>query len=961
MRSLWGGGRAALRLARRDAARHRLRTTLATILVALPIAALVAGTALLGSAPPSRDLALATIPDKAQAVITATAITRGNAPIPQLPEGAPGPWIDDLEQVPAGEADIQDLLSPDNRLVEYWNVPQLLVTTGIPLTPGEGAAAGAGIRVDTNLAGIATTQMQEADGEGLGLLLPPLATGLAPSDATEIVVTTSLAERLELEVGDDIAVVAPPSTGWYSSDGRINDVVQNVQRGYRVSGIAKDDTSRVWARDGWISHMVAADPAGVDGHWLIVGDDPVTWTQATSLNELQAFAVSRHVLTNYPTASELYPVQVDTNAVLLQIAGIILTGALGTALVLMLVTPAFAVSTDQSRRTLGLAAATGATPADLRRIVNAQGVVIGAAGGILGAALGIVLAFLADGWIPQDRDLASSFPWWIVPTGITIAVVLGIITTLIPATSAARLQPVDALKDRPTPRQQRKVGRGRLAAIAGSAALLAAVGTGASSLRGVNPTSEYTTPGTVPVSAALATILLVATVLLAATGILLLVRAAPSLGARLARSAPVALRLAVRDASEHRSRFVPAATAVLVTVCVASYLIVVTGSTTMNDRDRTGEIVHGGRLVLGTEVPIGNEIDRLVLTDTIAALELTLPISGHEPIYSASIRTDDSLRLGVVQPLDRTCPTSSYPDTFSSTRIDVPLVCVDDSRDYSPGLSVPWWGGTDVGIMDAAALRATGLNGAAEAAAVLDDGGVIVNNAARLSTDGTVRVALSTDPLPDENNAQRFIELPGAFVRGFAFAATVSPATATTLGVTDREYVGEIVTADPELTPAQLTEARTVISEHTSLVRMTQPNSYRDWGRDSALIPLALLATLAVVASAISLLLAKTQSRRDVTTMLAVGASPRFLRRFALGQAMVVLAAGLPSGFIAGITLGNYQIAWNRATGIGGAWLETVPLWGLQAGLGLTIIATSLLAVLLIGRLPSAQIARTID
>ena len=116
-----------------------------------------------------------------------------------------------------------------------------------------------------------------------------------------------------------------------------------------------------------------------------------------------------------------------------------------------------------------------------------------------------------------------------------------------------------------------------------------------------------------------------------------------------------------------------------------------------------------------------------------------------------------------------------------------------------------------------------------------------------------------------------------------------------------------------------------------------------------------------VAASAISLLLAKTQSRSDVTTMLAVGATKRFLRRFTLSQAMVLLAAGVPLGFVAGIALGTYQIAWNRATGIGGAWIETVPLWGLQAGLGLTIIGASVLAVLVIGRPTNARITRTID
>ena len=83
--------RPVLRLARRDARRHLARTVLASLLIALPIAALVAFAGLTGSGTPTRDQALASIPDGVQAVVTATTVPRDSPPFAQLPEGPTWP------------------------------------------------------------------------------------------------------------------------------------------------------------------------------------------------------------------------------------------------------------------------------------------------------------------------------------------------------------------------------------------------------------------------------------------------------------------------------------------------------------------------------------------------------------------------------------------------------------------------------------------------------------------------------------------------------------------------------------------------------------------------------------------------------------------------------------------------------------------------------------------------------
>lgn len=959
--------RPALRLARRDAALHRARTILATLLIALPMIALVSGFALTQSTLPARDAALASIPGGAQAVVTATAVTRTGTPFPQAPEGAPGPWMDDTSQIPATQDELAAALPPGDRLLPFWNSPQLIATTGLTLAPGEQAKAGSSVTSvgGLDLAGVSTSTLQEAGAEAMAILLPKPIAGAAPSTESEVAITSALADRLNVKVGAVVAWVAPPFNGLISSDGRVGQVIQDSQRSYRVSGIVDGKAQKAWALEGWISRMVTADPAGVDGHWIVAGDEPVTWDSAKAINPLQAFAVSRHVLTNYPSAGELYPVHVDPKQVLLGAMTIALASTISALLVFFLVTPAFAVSAEQSRRTLGLASAAGATPSDLRRIILAQGIVVGAAGGLVGSVLGVATALIAGPLILPERDLLAHFPWWIVAISLGIAVVLGALAAVFPARTASRLHPVDAVKDRPTGRL-RGHRRGATALrllgdLVGPAALLAAGVFGAWSLRlSALVAPDHTVPGSIPPSASGLATLFALTLLLAVTGLLLCARSMTTLGARLAGRAPATLRFALRDASDHRSRFVPAATAVLIAVAAASYFAVIAGSTTANEHDRTGQMAEGERIVLGAQVPVTESFDRLVIDDAIHTLSEQLPVNGHEPIYSIPAK-GGSVYLGAVPPANSTCPKGQAPDVASSIRVEAPLHCTDYERSYSPGLSVPWWGGLNTYVMGGDALRASGFPSSAEAATVLDEGGVVVNNAAFIGENGMVRVAISDQILPDESNAQRIVELPGRFVRGLAPMLTVSPSTAQSLGVPALEYLGEIVTTSSELSPAELDSARQLVEQHTTLVWFGQPMFRYPWGGVGQLILIGLLVLLAVAATTISLLLARTQSVRDFTTMHAVGAAPRFLRRVALTQAVVVISAGLPLGLIAGIALGTYQIAWNRAAQIGGAWLETAPLWGIQAALAASVVGVGLTAALLVTRPPRNLMRRAID
>ena len=107
----------------------------------------------------------------------------------------------------------------------------------------------------------------------------------------------------------------------------------------------------------------------------------------------------------------------------------------------------------ERRREIGILKALGAADRDIRRLFFAEAGVMGLAGGILGVALGWLigsaLTFGTNAYLRRQElppiDL-SSIPWWMVAGAIGFSIAVSLAAGIYPASRAAKLNPVEALR-----------------------------------------------------------------------------------------------------------------------------------------------------------------------------------------------------------------------------------------------------------------------------------------------------------------------------------------------------------------------------------------------------------------------------------------------------------------------------------------------------------------------------------
>jgi putative ABC transport system permease protein len=247
------------------------------------------------------------------------------------------------------------------------------------------------------------------------------------------------------------------------------------------------------------------------------------------------------------SAAQINPINPETLSL------VVLT--IGMLLIALVAAGGFTVLAQRRQRSLGMLASIGATRENVSLVVRANGLVVGALGALIGTVVGLVVWFAYRPSLEQSSHHligVLALPWVVIAAAIVLAIVATYLAASRPARSITRLSVVAALSGRPAPPQQvhRSALPGIVFLVVAFLLLGYSGGTG-------NGTGSGGSPELVlGIVALMPAIILLAPFLLVGLG-------------RLARFAPVAVRLALRDLARYRARSASALAAIGLGVMIA--------------------------------------------------------------------------------------------------------------------------------------------------------------------------------------------------------------------------------------------------------------------------------------------------------------------------------------------------------------------------------------------------------
>ncbi|MEH0840842.1 FtsX-like permease family protein [Micromonospora sp. CPCC 205711] len=834
-----GSWRAALRIARREARRARGRTALVLAMIALPVLALTFVAV-------SYDMSDLTRAERVgQRLGDADAELRWVAQDAVVQDAwgenvVPRRGELDGRVRPATAAELTALLPPGSRVepVRWW-VP-------VDLRVGDRVESFGGRALDL------TAPLPRS--------LVRLRAGRVPAGPTEIGLNRHALDLTGARIGGTVS----------TADG---------SRTYTVTGELEfpDDLRGVVAL-----HPDAAPRTVVesDQSWLV--DLPGPPDQAL-VGRLNAHGVTVSARAPVPGASLALP-DLDRTAGLPdaeQTGTAVLVGGLGLLEVVLLVGPAFAVGVRRRRRDLALVAVAGGDAGHLRRIVLADGLLLGGAGAALGVLLGVGTAVAGRPLVEQYVIGARMGGYRFFPAAlaaiVAVAVLAGLLAALAPAWTAARQDVVAGLAGRRTmpPHRRRWLVAGVALTLLGTAT--AAVG------------AQRT-----------GSVVILAGLVLGELGLVFITPTLVGLLARAGRVLPLAPRIAVRDASRNRSSAAPAISAVMAAVAGSVAVGVYVASDEARNQAQWQPGLPPGHVLLLRGDPGHGPLPPLAAVAERVRAELSMDaVARYDvPACAPPRREEDVCSVTPVLPPERACPYP--PDRLSSAAVRHRALADPRCRRPTPNPDEPYLPAT---VDDGAAL--SGLTGAppaetASAAAVLRGGGAVVTDP-RYVVDGRItltagRAGELSAPVPTT------VTVPGHVLRGGLTAdrLVLSPAAAARLGLV-ADQVGYVVDTAVAPGPVQRTRLAATLRPLAPLMVEVGPD-----GPDGDQRPLLLLLAIGsglitLGAAGVATGLAAAEGRRDLSTLAAVGASPRLRRMLSLCQSGVIAVLGSVLGIVAGL------------------------------------------------------------
>ncbi|WP_439656544.1 FtsX-like permease family protein [Lentzea sp. HUAS TT2] len=813
------GWRAALRIASRETRRSAGRSALVVALIAVPVAALTFTAIVHDSTTLTPDEDAARRMGAAEALVSWP--YRG--PVIQEPTRDNAIPTTNAEGEPPSEDRLRALLP------------------GTDLVPVERGGVSIRTTAGVGRAGVRMLDLNNPLTNGMITVLE----GRAATTTTEIALSRKAMDRTGTTLGGTLTI----------EDDRRFTVVGVVEEPDRL------DNTTVVALPGTFDHT--------DRSWLVT--TPLPWSKVKELNKSGVAALSRNVLHNLPPASERYPEFPDSD----QLGAEVLALVAGLAVLEMslLAGSAMAVGARRRKRDLALVAAVGGSPAHVRRVVLADGVVLGTLAALGGVVLGIASATAGRPvveWLLAERFGALRlFPQALTALAL-LALVTGVLAALVPAWISSRQDVVTALAGR------RGITRSRRRWL-----LLGLILTAAGVATGIVSAIQMQFTG-----------ILIA-LILTEVGLVLCTPSLLGLLAKTGRWLPVALRIALRDASRNRTAAAPAISAVMAAVIGA---VAVSVMLTSQSQQEAGQLAGNMGDVSVFRLDDLSKLSTTPIAPSVAtAIRTTTPATETHELKLLACDGGQCF-AHIRPPADRECPYTHdvlrrepTEAEQKSARADQRCTGVGKSHRYFGTYTTP--DGFLVVATPEAVQSLLHLTEADVPAAqkALREGKVVVNNPTLVANDKVLLATgtkATTTPVPGYATPQRHP----------APLAVMTEETARSLGFDLATFTMYATTT--RMPTEQEQDALTAALGGEYEVHVDRPT---ESDVQQALSILGLVAgIITLAAAALATGLAAADGKRDLTTLAAVGATPGLRKLLSLSQAGVIAGIGGLLGTAAG-------------------------------------------------------------
>jgi putative ABC transport system permease protein len=662
-------------------------------------------------------------------------------------------------------------------------------------------------------------------------VLLALDSGRYPSGPGQVAVTSGLASLYGLHVGSTWHV--PAGSG------------AEAGRAFTVTGIVEDPSNLL-------------DEFALVAPGQLISPSQVRIFLGESLSSSAASAAgdvipkSATVSTPMPEDSVLSPA---TIVLIISVLGLVFIGLVATA--------AFTVMAQRRQRALGMLSSLGATEADVRFVLIADGLLGGVAGAVIGAAVAL------GGWLwyyphletaTAHRTDPFNLPWAAVVIGLVLAVATSVIAAVWPGRAVSKVPVVAALSGRVDPPQlvSRSLRPGLIFLAVGLFILFFSSGAGGGQGAGY---------------------LVIAGMLACEVAAALLAPFIVDKLSRLAWRAPLASRLALRDLARYRSRSGAALAAVSFAVFIATIAILIASIRYDDALDYIGPNMAANQLVLynpGND-PTQYQPGQFTTGAKLAATRQQADATAAQLHAPAPLELDLAVSVNVAQ---QGQPTQNVYGTILSLH-----------NRMQGGL--PW-------VATPALLKAFGISQGEvnPAADVLTARALLPSTPNLALVSGSYMAQSPNTPCP----AGMCIQHPVIQEVSKLPAGTSVPNTVITEGAVKALHetivpIGWLVQAPTALTPAQVNAARqAAVGLGTTIQTRSGQLSLGEISNGATIG--GLLLALGVLAMTVGLIRSETVS--DLRTLTAAGAGARTRRALTGVTAGVIAFLGAALGTVGG-------------------------------------------------------------